>query len=84
VRFAVCDISGMRMPDWLREVPQPLRSAVAGMIGLAGVGAIYGLVESARDYPLSGWFGVTLYVAFVGAVAGFLIGLIAGAFARRS
>jgi len=49
---------------------------------LAAVGAAYGVFESARDYPLSSWFGVILYVGMLGAVAGFLLGLVAGALRR--
>jgi ABC-type amino acid transport system permease subunit len=51
---------------------------------LAGVGGIYGIVEAIRDYPFASWFGVTLYVAVLGALGGFVLGLIAGALRRLS
>lgn len=70
----------MGAPRWYRVIPQPLRWAVSGAIGLAVVGAVYGLAESIRDYPLSSWFGVTLYVLLLGAVVGFVLGVIAGTF----
>lgn len=72
----------MRSPNWYRDIPQPLRWAVGGMILLAGVGFVYGIVESVRDYPASSWFGVTLYVSMLGAVAGFVLGIIAGTMSR--
>lgn len=71
------------MPRWYLSIPQPLRWAVGGAIIVAGVGAIYGIAESVRDYPLSSWFGVTLYVAMLGAIVGFMLGLVAGAVSRR-
>jgi hypothetical protein len=77
----------VRLPFWYRAIRQPLRWAVAGAIVLAGVGAVYGFVESIRDYAISAWFGVILYVAVLGAIAGFVLGLIAGArrrLARRA
>ena len=49
---------------------------------LAALGAVYGVVESVRDYPLSSWFGVILYIGMLGSIAGFVLGLIAGAFRR--
>jgi hypothetical protein len=49
---------------------------------LAAVGAVYGFVESIRDYPFSSWFGVTIYVAMVAALVGFVVGLMAGALGR--
>lgn len=72
----------MRLPGWYRAVPQPLRWAVAGAIVLAAVGAIYGVFESVRDYSLSSWFGVILYVGMLGALAGFLLGFVAGTLRR--
>jgi ABC-type uncharacterized transport system permease subunit len=42
------------------------------------VGVAYGFAESIHHYPLSSWFGVTFYVALLGALAGSLLGLIAG------
>jgi ABC-type dipeptide/oligopeptide/nickel transport system permease subunit len=41
-----------------------------------------GIDEFVRDYPASSWFGVTLYVSLLGAVAGFVLGIIAGAISR--
>jgi len=49
---------------------------------LAGVGGVYGIVEAIREYPFTSWFGVILYVAVLGAVGGFVLGLIAGALRR--
>lgn len=72
----------MRLPGWYRAISQPLRWAVGGALVLAALGAIYGVVESVRDYPRSSWFGVILYVGMLGSVAGFVVGLIAGAFRR--
>ena len=72
----------MRLPAWYRAFPQPLRWAVAGTILLAVVGGSYGIVESVRDYPVSSWFGVTTYVALLGAIAGFVLGLAAGTLRR--
>lgn len=63
-------------------MPQPFRWAVVGAVLLAVVGAIYGIVESVRDYPVGSWFGVTLYVAMLAASVGFVLGLIAGAVRR--
>jgi ABC-type uncharacterized transport system permease subunit len=51
---------------------------------LAGVGGVYGIVEAIREYPFSSWFGVILYVVILGAVAGFVLGLFAGALRRFS
>lgn len=79
-----CEARRMRPPRWYCSIPQPLRWAVGSAIILAGVGGIYGVVESVRHYPLSSWFGVTLYLAMLGALAGLLIGLIVGAVFRRS
>ncbi len=70
----------MRVPPWYRAIPQPLRWAVCGAIAFAGGGAGYGLAESIRDYPLSSWFGVTLYVLLLGGIVGFVLGVIAGTF----
>jgi hypothetical protein len=81
VRFDPCD--SWRVPRWYLSIPHLLRWAVGGAIVLAGGGGVYGIVESVRDYPLSSWFGVTLYVAMLGAAAGFVLGLIAGAVSRR-
>jgi hypothetical protein len=81
VRFDLCN--SWRVPRWYLSIPQPLRWAVGGAIVLAGGGGVYGIVESVRDYPLSSWFGVTLYVAMLGAAAGFVLGLISGAVSRR-
>jgi hypothetical protein len=53
-----------------------------GAVLLALVGAIYGIVESIRDYPLGSWFGVTLYVAMLGASAGLVLGLTPGSVRR--
>lgn len=75
-------IDNVSAPSWLAEMPQPLRWAVVGAVLLAVVGAIYGIVESIRDYPLGSWFGVTLYVAMIGAAAGFVLGLATGAVRR--
>ncbi len=72
----------MRRPRWYREIGQPLRWAVAGAIGLAAIGVVYGIAESIHDYPVSSWFGVTFYVAMLGAIVGFVLGLIAGALRR--
>ncbi len=69
-------------PACLAAIPQPLRWAVAGAVLFAAVGASYGIVESIRDYPPGSWFGVTLYVAVLGAPAGFVLGLVAGALRR--
>lgn len=60
----------------------PLRWAVGGTILVAGVGFVYGIAESVRDIPASSWFGVTLYVSLPGAVAGFVLGIIAGGMSR--
>lgn len=49
---------------------------------MAVIGAVYGLAESFRDYPPSSWFGVTLYVTMLGAIAGFLLGITAGLLSR--
>ena len=73
----------MHLPSWLEEVAQPFRWAVAGTLGLAAVGAVYGIVESARDYPLTSWFGVIMYTTFLGGIAGFVVGILAGALARK-
>jgi hypothetical protein len=55
---------------------------VLGTIAFGIVGAAYGLAESVHDYPLSyplsSWFGVTLYVAIFGALAGFIFSLLQG------
>jgi hypothetical protein len=67
---------------WYRSIPQPLRWGVAGALLFAAVGAVGGIVESVRDYPLGSWFGVILYVSMLGAVAGFVLGLIVGALRR--
>jgi hypothetical protein len=69
----------VHLPRWYRAIPQPLRWAVGGMIALGGVAAVFGVAESVRDYPVSSWFGVTLYVSALGASAGFVLGVIAGA-----
>jgi hypothetical protein len=66
----------MRPPHWYRSIPQPLRWAVGGALVLAAVGGVYGLAEAIRDYPLSSFFGVTLYVALLGGLAGFVLGMI--------
>ena len=42
----------MRWPRWYRTLPQPARWTVAGALPLAGVGIIYGIVESVTDYPV--------------------------------
>jgi hypothetical protein len=72
----------MRRPGWYAAIDQPLRWAVAGAIGLGAVGVVYGIAESIRDYPVSSWFGVILYVTVIAAVAGFVLGLVAGALRR--
>jgi hypothetical protein len=45
--------------------------------------AVFGAVESLRDYPVSSWFGVILYVALLGSVAGLALGLAIGVLTRR-
>ncbi len=72
----------MRSPHWYRDIAQPLRWAAGGTILLGCVGFVYGIVESVQDYPASSWFGVTLYVTMLGAFAGFVLGIIAGAVSR--
>jgi membrane associated rhomboid family serine protease len=67
------------LPAWYRRIPQPVRWAVGGAMLFAAIGGVYGVIESLRDYPASSWFGVTVYVSMLGAVAGFLIGVVAGA-----
>src|SRR5664279_4971585 len=75
-RRRACEDAVVHAPRWHPEVPQPLRWAVLGTIAFGIVGAAYGLAESVHDYLLGSWFGVTLYVAIFGALAGFIFGLI--------
>ena len=71
----------MRPPRWYRAIPQPFHWGAGGAIVVAVAGAAYGVFESVRDYPLSSWFGVTLFLTMLGTLAGFLLGFIAGTFA---
>jgi hypothetical protein len=77
-----CKDDRMHLPASYRAIPQPLRWAVAGAVVLAAIGGLYGIVESIRDYPVTSWFGVILYVAMLGAGAGFVLGLGAGTLRR--
>jgi hypothetical protein len=51
---------------------------------IGGAAAIGGLVEAIEVYPLSSWFGVTLYMVMLGSVAGFALGLLAAVVTRRA
>ena len=82
-RHEACDSWRMRLPRWYLSIPHVLRWAVGGAIVLAAAGAVYGVAEAVAQYPVSSWFGVTLYVAMLGALAGFVLGMIAGAVAQR-
>jgi hypothetical protein len=75
----LCDDHRVGAPAWYRKIPQPLRWAVGGALAFALVGGAYGLAESIRDYPLSSWFGVTLYLLLLGTLGGFVLGVVAGA-----
>lgn len=68
----------MTVRSGFAEVPQPLRWASVGAVLLAVLGTTYGFIESIRDYPLSSWFGVTLYVTMLASTAGFILGFLAG------
>jgi hypothetical protein len=74
----------VRLPLWYLSIPQPLRWAIGSAIALGGAAAVGGFVEAVLLYPLSSWFGVTLYLAMLGALAGFVLGVVAGALSRRS
>ncbi len=42
------------------------------------IGAIIGLIESIRSYPLGSWIPVILYLSFLGTLAGAVLGVVAG------
>lgn len=73
----------MRPPARYAEIPQPARWGVAGATGLGAVGAVGGFIEAVAVYPLGSWFGVTLYLALIGALAGFVLGCVSAAASRR-
>jgi hypothetical protein len=68
----------MKSPNWFVSIPQPLRWGVGGALGLGAAGAIYGLVEAVRDYPVRSWFGVTLFLALIAILPGFVLGTVTG------
>jgi hypothetical protein len=74
----------MKLPSWYVSIPQPARWGVAGGSMLGVMGAVTGLVEAVALYPLGSWFGVTLYLAVLVGIPGFVLGLVGAVVLRRS
>ena len=73
----------MSLPGWYVSIAQPVRWGVAGTLALGSTGAVGGLIEAVDVYPVRSWFGVTLYLAMLGSIGGFILGLVCAAVTRR-
>jgi hypothetical protein len=74
----------MRLPNWYVSIAQPARWSVGAAIGFGALGAAGGFVEAVDLYPVTSWFGVTLYLAMIAGFVGLLLGLVSAFVLRRS
>jgi hypothetical protein len=61
----------------LKQLPEPSRYAVVGLLALGLAGAVAGLVIGLFSYPPTAWFAV-IEVGLPSAIVGGLLGLAAG------
>jgi hypothetical protein len=84
VRLEPCQTSAVVLPSWYVALSQPGRWSVGGAMACGAIGALSGLIEAIVVYPVSSWFGVTLFVAMLAALAGLVLGLVTALALRRS
>jgi hypothetical protein len=74
------DDCGMGAPEWLAEIPLPIRHVVVGATVLGAAGAVGGLIIGLNVYAPTAWAAV-FEVGVPATTAGSLLGLISGVLA---